>query len=193
MFFLIYVCSVKNNLNIYRMYSVNSLRFSLFQGSILLCETIMEADLFGQPIDVRPLLGKSISKLQRVLSKQSYNFGVEVGEGKSYDLVGYPEHKYNVWGADGYDPQPVNKVIGELKLNGVECKIRLHINDKLIVERDFYVKGFNGASRYSYDVTYAVREITDSITRNIKWMDYDFMWNEWEKEQNARLISEFNS
>ena len=104
-----------------------------------------------------------------------------VGNNKSYDLIDYPESGVNLWGDEYYDPISVNKVIGELKLNGVECKIRLYINDKLIVERDFYVKGFNPVARYSYDVTNAVREISDSIRRIIKWMDYDYMQNEMEK------------
>ena len=169
----------------------NNLVFSLYQENVLLCEKIMLGDLFGQPIDVRPILPKNIGKLQKVLSKTNYTTKINVGNGITYDNINYvdsfifsfpEEHQNDVCDAVIYDPEPVTKEVGEWKMSGVECKIDLHINNKLIVERFFYVKGFNPSSRYSIELIDVVNEFCEDIEKLIKWIDINYMWEEFEKK-----------
>lgn len=168
------------------MFENNNLVFSLYQEDVLLCEKLMDGDLFGQSIDVRPILPKNIGKLQKVLSKLVYNTKVDVGQGKVYDLIDHKQSFINsfpqeYWDELCYDPTPTTKEIGEWKMSGVECKISLTRNDKLIVERFFYVKGFNPDSRYSTDLVDTVNEFCNDIEKLIKWIDINYMWEEFER------------
>jgi hypothetical protein len=67
-----------------------------------------------------------------------------------------------------YNPPVVVQQIENKVIRGVEFKIGLYINDKTIVERLFYVDGFNAVSRWSVDIVDAVVEITDQIFDKIK-------------------------
>lgn len=168
------------------MFENNNLVFSLYQENVLLCEKIMNGDLFGQPIDVRPILPKNIGKLQKTLSKTNYNTKISVGEGVSYDLLNHSQAFINsfpeeCWDELIYDPMPTTKEIGEWKMSGVECRVSLTKNDRLIVERFFYVKGFNPDSRYSTDLIDTVNEFCDDINKLIKWIDINYMWEDFEK------------
>jgi hypothetical protein len=176
----------------------NVFRFSLYQGDVLLCEKIFDADQFNPftrySIDIRDILPRAITKLQKTLSKRSYDAVVEVGrrdlsvvggENHVYDLFGYhqsminsyPQHYRNEM---RYNPQPVVQQIEEKVIRGVECKIGLYINENPIVERLFYVDGFNSVARWSVDLTDAVVEIADSIFEKIKKNDIKNMWDDYD-------------
>jgi hypothetical protein len=79
-----------------------------------------------------------------------------------------------------YNPQVITQKIEEKTIRGVECKIGLYINDKPIVERIFYVDGFNPVARWSVDVVDAVVEIAEAIENKIKKSDIKNMWDDYD-------------
>jgi len=72
----------------------NVFKFSLYQGNVLLCEKVFDADQFNPftrySIDIRDILPRAITKLQKTLSKRSYDV-IESG----YDLYGYHQAMIN--------------------------------------------------------------------------------------------------
>lgn len=176
----------------------NVFRFSLYQENVLLCEKMFDADQFNPftrySIDIRDILPKAITKLQKTLSKRSYDTIIEVGR-KNLSVVGGENHKYDLFNyyqkmVDSYpqqyraemqyNPQPIIQKIEDKTIRGVECKIGLYINDNPIVERLFYVDGFNPMARWSNDLTDVVLEITDYIVAKIKNSDIRNMWDDYD-------------
>lgn len=173
----------------------NVFRFSLHQGDVLLGEKMFDADKFNPftrySIDVRDILPKAITKLQKTLSRRSYDVIAEVGlnhekgEMKIYDLYHYYQKMVNLYPKEWrneirYNPQSVVQQIEHKTIRGVPCKIGLYINENPIVEREFFVDGFNPVARYSLDIIYAVIEITDMIEEKIKWNDIRNMWDDYD-------------
>jgi len=176
----------------------NVFRFSLHQGNVLLCEKVFDADKFNPftrySIDIRDILPRAITKLQKTLSKRSYDVVAETGridtsvpesENTIYDLYGYRQGMINLYPQHyrsemRYNPIPVVQQIEEKTIRGVECKIGFYINDNPIVERLFYVDGFNPVARWSLDLTNVVVEITDTIFDKIKKSDIKNMWDDYD-------------
>ena len=162
----------------------NMFRFSLVQENVVLCEKVFNADQFNPftrySIDIRDILPRAITKLQKQLSRRNY----ETTE-SGYDLLGYNQSmisKYPKEFREGmrYNPQPIVQQIEEKTIRGVECKIGLYINDKPIVERKFYVDGFNPVARWSPELNNAVVEIADMIFWKIKRNDIKNMWDDYD-------------
>lgn len=182
----------------------NNFRFSLSQEDLLLCEVIFNADDFNPltrySIDIRDILPRSITKLQKVLSKKSYDttfsndldlyeyyqkmlslYPNEFVYGKKYNQQ-YPTEFIN---GMRYNPQPITYEVtdfnGDLKvIKGVECKIGLYINEKTIVERVFFVDGFNPVARLSFDIVEVVDEIVNEIFSKIKKNDLKNIWDDYD-------------
>jgi len=185
----------------------NVFKFSLFQGNIvndefqkevLLCEKIFDADKFNPftrySIDIRDILPKAITKLQKVLSRRSYDVFADTGridvndeysDNNGYDLYDYYQNMINLYpkewrNAIRYNPQSITQQIEQKTIRGVPCKIGLYINENPIVEREFFVDGFNPVSKQSIDLTNLVVEITDSIFEKIKKSDIKNMWDDYD-------------
>jgi len=184
----------------------NVFRFSLYQENILLCEKAFNADQFNPftrySIDIRDILPRAITKLQKTLSKRSYDVVYETGridttikdsENTIYDLYGYyqnminsyPQHyrsemRYNPVSVMQQIEIPIEQQIEKKIIRGVECKIGLYINDNPIVERQFYVDGFNPVARWSLDLTYEVIFIANTIFEKIKKSDIKNMWDDYD-------------
>lgn len=176
----------------------NVFRFSLSQGNVLLCEKMFDADKFNPftrySIDVRDILPRAITKLQKALSKRSYDVVAEVGrfdttvkdsENEVYDLYAYNQKMINLYPKEWrneirYNPQSIIQQIEQKTIRGVPCKIGLYINENPIVEREFFVDGFNPVARQSLDITYAVTEIADAIFEKIKRNDIKNMWDDYD-------------
>ena len=177
----------------------NMFRFSLYQEKVLLCEKVFDADQFNPftrySIDIRNILPRAIIDLQKILSKRTYETSIEVGYNSTskesgvqyvgYDLFGYyqkmvskyPKEHQNVM---EYHPESIIQQIEEKTIRGVECKIGFYINDKTIVERIFYVDGFNPIARWSVDLTSVVIDITNIIFNQIKRCDIKNMWDDYD-------------
>jgi hypothetical protein len=167
----------------------NTFRFALMQGNVLLCEKIFDADKFNPftrySIDIRDILPRAITKLQKVLSRKKYDIFWDCGSNTCYDLYHFnqdilesypPQIKNDL----RYNPQTIVQQIEEKTIRGVECKIGFYINENPIVERLFYVDGFNPVARYSTDVVDAVSEITHDIFAKIKGNDIKNMWDDYD-------------
>lgn len=163
----------------------NIFKFSLYQNDILFCEKIYDADQFNPftrySIDIRDILPRIISRLQKTLSKRSYvtdygvgriNFDDVNSDEYSYDLI-HSEHVY-------YNPTPITQQIDDKIIHGVEFKFGLYINNNPIVERIFYVDSFNPISRWSVDIVETFVEITDSIVERIKKNDIKNIWDDYD-------------
>jgi len=179
----------------------NVFRFVLTQEDVLLSEKLFEADDFNPftrySIDVRDILPRAISRLQKTLSRRSYDVIAEVGrvnqleieqEGEemhTYNLLKYHQLMINNYppryrNLMRYEPKPIVQQIGNKTIRGVECKIGLYINNYTIVERQFYVDGFNPVAKQSLDIMYAVTEIADTIAVKIKRNDIRNMWDDYD-------------
>ena len=176
----------------------NVFRFVLTQGDVLLCEKMFNADKFNPftrySIDIRDILPRSIIRLQKILSRRSYNVIAEVGrlditnsesEYHKYDLYGYYQKMINTYPRQWrnemrYNPQPIVQQIENKTIRGVACKIGLYINENPIVEREFFVNGFNPVARQSLDLTYVVIDIVDTIEAKIKRNDKKNMWDDYD-------------
>ena len=171
----------------------NLFRFSLYQTDVLLCEKVFDADQFNPftrySIDIRDILPRSITRLQKVLSRRSYNTVIEYGKANYGDLYQFNQKMINLYPKEyregmRYNPQPVVQQISieqeEKTIRGVECKIGFYINDKPIVERTFYVDGFNPVARWSVDLIDEVVYVTNTIKSKILNSDEKNMWDDYD-------------
>lgn len=185
----------------------NEFKFSLQQGKIvkgkfeselMLSETVFDADKFNPftrySIDIRDILPKAITKLQKTLSRRNYDVIAEVGREdvtvenspqKIYNLLGYNQDMINLYPKEWrngmrYNPRPIVRHIEHKTIRGVPCKIGLYINGKPIVEREFYVDGFNSVSKQSIDLAYAVMDISELIEAKIKKTDIKNIWDDYD-------------
>jgi hypothetical protein len=162
----------------------NEFRFSLYQGDVLLGEKVFDADQFNPftryAINIRDVLPKAITKLQKTLSRRSYDVelnGINLFQYNQQLINSYPKE----WRADmRYKPEIVVQQIENKTIKGVECKIGFYINENTIVERIFYVDGFNPVARWSVDLINVVVEIADMISESIKRDDIENMWDDYD-------------
>lgn len=164
----------------------NMFRLSLYQEDVLLCESGFDADQYNPltrySIDIRSILPRAIITLQKTLSKRAY-------ETKSYDanldMYEYYEKMVNLYPKEyrsgmSYNPQSIVQQIDQKTIRGVECKLGFYINNKTIVERQFYVDGFNPIARFSPEVAYAIFNITNDIKAHIRVTDEKNMWDDYD-------------
>jgi hypothetical protein len=163
----------------------NMFRFSLYQENTLMCEKVFSADQFNPftrySIDIREILPKAITRIQKVLSKRSYEtqFSNELDffQHNQKMISKYPQE----WRKEMYyNPTPIVQQIEDKTIRGVECKIGFYINDKPIVERMFYVDGFNPVAKFSADMVNAVVDVADNIFNLIKRNDIKNMWDDYD-------------
>ncbi len=180
----------------------NVFRFSLHQGNVLLGEKVFNADVFNPftrySIDIRELLPRAITTLQKALSKRNYETQIT---DELFDMYRYNQKMINLYPQEWrkemyYNPQPIVQQIEEKTIKGVECKIGFYINDKPIVERIFYVDGFNPVARWSVDLTDTIVMIADTIFNHIKKNDIKNMWDDYDlinqKGLSINQIREFS-
>ena len=169
--------------------SHNKFKFSLYQENVLLCEKAFNADQFNPftrySINIRDILPRIINKLQRVLSKKSYDTIIDVGGGVQYDMYRYNQKMINGYDKkyrDGmyYMPDVIVQEFDDKTIRGVECKIGLYINGNPIVERVFYVDGYNTVARWSSDLLDSFVESADMIFNRIKQTDVKNMWDDYD-------------
>lgn len=162
----------------------NQFKFTLKQSDLLLYEKIFDADVFNPftrySIDIREVLPQSITKLQKILSKKRYD--VTLNE---YDLFHFYKNQLAMYPKDvrndlEYKPKVSKHQIDDKVIKGVECKIGLYINDNPIVERIFFVDGYNPVARFSSDLLNVFQEISNDIFKSIKKADKRNMWDDYD-------------
>lgn len=162
----------------------NSFKFGVYQNDSVIVERIFSADVFNPVIrysvDIRDIIPTIISKLQKTLSRRNLTSTYE----NNYDLIAM--YKNTLDGkVEGYvnklsRPEAVSQVINKKTISGVECKFGLYINDKPIVERNFYVDNYNPASRFSFEIVDVVNEISEEIHLKLKAFDVAHMWADYD-------------
>lgn len=180
----------------------NDFKLSLYQEDVLLSEIIFSADDFNPftrySIDLRELLPKHISNLQRLLSSKNFDCDI-YGLYDNYKINkkiinSYPKYIRNDM---VYKPQNKRYVIDDMVITGVECKIGFYINDNPIIEREFYVNGFNVKSRYSVELYDEMTYISNVIKNHIKNNDIKNMWDDYDlinyRGMNINQIRELNT
>lgn len=163
----------------------NDFKISLFQEDVLLTEIIFSADNYNPftrySIDLRDTLPKHISSLQRLLSKNHFDCNI-LGLYDTYKINQKIINSYPSYLKKDMVYSPNNKryVIEDKVISGVECKLGFYINENPIIEREFYVNGFNIKSRYSTELLYEMEYIADAIKKHIKLNDINNMWDDYD-------------
>ena len=88
----------------------NEFRFSLYQENTLLCEKVFDANQFNPftrySIDIREILPRAITKLQKTLSKRSY----ETQLSETFDLYKYNQKMISLYKQEYRKPMYYNPV-----------------------------------------------------------------------------------
>lgn len=167
----------------------NNFVFSLYQKDVLLFEGSIDANQFSpytrNSIDIRSILPKVITILQKTLSMKNYDveFNSAVENSLNFykynqNLINtYPQHQRN---SMYYNPKSITYEIDGKVIKGVECKLGLYVNNNTIVEREFYVDGFNPVSRWSNDLTSTCKYIVDLINKHIQTSDINNIWDDYD-------------
>jgi hypothetical protein len=168
----------------------NEFKFVLKQGDVKYCEVVFDADQYNPftrySIDIRDILPRSITKLQKTLSKRRYDTvlnDIDLLQSRRDLVMSYPRYM-----RDGmsYNPKSITQHFDSKTIKGVEFKIGLYINNKPIVERVFYVDGFNSTSRWSVCMLETVNDVVDGIMEKIKETDVSNTWDDYD------IINNFN-
>lgn len=164
----------------------NFFKFSLYQESNVLVERIFSADVYSQmsrySVNIRELIPSIIQRLQKQMSKRNPDYILNYGD-KEYNLIKEYEDLasfYRVRFNKLARPQSVTQVINGKTIKGVECKFCLYMNNNLIVERVFYVDGYNPYVRFSSDIVTTVNDIVDDIKHKIKLNDDNNIWDDFD-------------
>jgi len=177
--------------------SENLFKICLFQETNLIAERIFPADIISPSIrtsiDVRSILPSIISKLQKTLSKKEYYYEYEIQNQDKvvYDFLDYRNRMVELYPKRIQDiinkqPEIKKQVIEDKIIKGVEFKFVFYINDNLIVERIFYVNGYNNTINYSNDIIYLINDIANKIYNFLKKSDINHMWEDYD------LINKYN-
>jgi hypothetical protein len=139
------------------------------------------------------VLPRVITKLQKTLSRRSYitfklkndSDAPELELNREYDYYGYRQKMVSAYPKEKregmyYNPQPIVQQIEEKTIRGVECKIGFYINNKPIVERMFYVDGFNPIARWSVELIDEVCDTANIIKNKILHTDVKNMWDDYD-------------
>lgn len=171
-------------------------KFGVYQGDNILCEVSDSAEKFNPAIrnsvKIRGDIFQIINKLSKVLSQQKYNTVYGLGkDNKSLNfkkLAGIEIEKYPKFIKDdiyfGLKPKVKANPYNEYNV-GVECKFVLYINNYTIVERDFYVEGYNSDVKYSTDIIDVCEDILGGILDKLRKEDINFAWEN--KDINDRF------
>lgn len=163
----------------------NIFKFSLVQEDVLLGEKMLNADLFNPitrySIDIRNILPKIINKLQKTLSKRNYQTSYIDG----FDFFVYNKKMISTYPQSyrqnmKYNPKPFTHHIDTKIIKGVECKLGFYINNKPIVERVFYVDGYNPIAIFSNDLIVEINDCVEMIFNEIKSSDVKNMWDDYD-------------
>lgn len=156
----------------------NYFRVKLSQEGVSLYERVLDADQFNPftrySVDIRDILRDIIGNLQKLMSNDNLTTKTK-HTNENYDLVELAGKVVN-----RYNPKTRTKYIEDvdITLRGVKCKFGLYINDNPIVERDFYVDGFNPKCRWSTDLIDEMNVISEIINNRIRESDIENTWND---------------
>jgi hypothetical protein len=168
----------------------NYFKFILYQGNEKIVTRIFDADKYNPltrySVDIRKIIPWINQQLQKTLCSRNLLYGDD-----NYDYIKIYKDTRDAVKRPSENklekPEYKVHVINEKQIRGVECRFGLYINDNPIVERDFYVDGYNPAVRFSTELTDVVKGICDEIKKNIFNNDKKNMWDDYYLIKNYRI------
>ena len=165
---------------------VNNFIFRLYQGKHTLVEKTFSADAFNPftrySVDIRSIIPSINQRLQRILSKKNLTYSVKYGD-TEYNFLDYYIYQYSLEkkpvGNKLEKPPFITQTINNKVIKGIECKFGLYINKNPIVERDFYVDGYNPSARFSVELPRTVDDICSDIFNSLVKADIYNMWDDY--------------
>ena len=161
----------------------NDFKFGLYHDGRALVEKSFSADQLNPftrySVDIRELIPEIVEELIAVLSQSEYET----------EYCGYDFEKLNNDLISTYPKKQHNVLKFRPKVNtygSVDFTFGLYINDKVIVEREFFVKDFNEKCLNSIDLVGSIGYISDLIFRYLKRDDVKHMWEDYD------LIYQYN-
>ena len=183
---------------------VNQFKFILYEGKNIINTRIIDADKFNPltrySVDIRGIIPSINQRLQRTLSSRRLSYIDTYGE-MEYDFIRHYKDVRDATKSPSENKleKPLHKTqtINDREIRGVECKFGLYINNNPIVERDFYVDGYNPATRFSVELVDVVKDICSNIEETVKIVDVKNMWDDYYLIKayriNSQQIRELNS
>ncbi len=166
----------------------NNFRFVLSLKNDKITEELFSADLYNPvvrySVNIREMIPTIISSLQKALSMKSNDLTFVDKFG--YNSLKYYKHLCEINELDYFKlriPQQqvkINPLTGKpySQKGGTEFKFGLYINQNTIVERNFYVDGYNPESRFSSELILTVNKIVDSLEEYLRKTDVSHMWDD---------------
>lgn len=161
-------------------------KFKVTQGDNLLMEKSFQADCFNPPtrysVDIRDKIPSISNRLQSCLSRRNKDI---INKDFSVDTLNSYIDTFKLFSNDMresklYRPREVEFSFGDKTIHGVPCRFGLYINDKPIVERDFYVRNYNPNVRFTFDLYYLINEIVDEINTYLITLDRKNTWEDFD-------------
>lgn len=157
-------------------------------SSELISERVFSADLYNPvvrySVNIRTMIPKIIGSIQDVFQTKSNDLNFDDSYGYNslneykricelnkldYFKLKMPPHSSRVYYSNGKTFQQ----------SGVEFMFGLYINANPIVERNFYVDGYNPESRFSTDFDAVVTGVVEKLKAHLKQTDLNQMWDDY--------------
>jgi hypothetical protein len=163
----------------------NLFKFGLYQGDDPILERLFSADVYNPVIrysvDIRDMLNDFMKRFDNIFNRRKLNFKVN-----DYSSIGFykdiSSFSYYKKGTDNKLSLPEIDSItldsGKV-IRGIPCKIGLYINNKTIVERQFFVYNYNPEARFSFDLKNEFEVIVGEITDYLRTKDINHMWEDY--------------
>lgn len=165
---------------------VKNFRFVLSEGNTVLYERMFDgtnvSPFTRNSVDIRSLVSPIINKLQELLSTKKPNTQYTLTPTKKIDFLKYQSQIIKSYSIDKqhsllYLPKEKERMDG--RKGGVECKFGLYINEHPIIERLFYVYGFNPKIKWSTDLVFECNKIVEEIEDFIIEKDQKNIWDDY--------------
>jgi hypothetical protein len=170
----------------------NMFKFGLYQDDETIIETLFSADVFNPvvrySVDIREDIFSIIVRLQKALSRRNISHKIDFGQ-TSYDFLEYyknlTEIEHTKLNGKPFNEKlklkkRSNQTVNGKTYTGIQFKFGLYINNNPIVERDFYVEGYNPSSRFSIELSETVDDIAQEINLKLKNQDISHMWDDYD-------------
>lgn len=164
----------------------NMFKFGLYMGNETVNETLFSADVFNPvvrySVDIRDEIFSIIFRLQKGLSRRNLTHKIDFGN-SNYDFLKYYKKYLSLekksFGDKLKTKKRSNETVNGKTYSGVPFKFGLYINNNTIVERDFYVEGYNPATRFSLELSEVIDGIVEEINDKLKKQDVNHMWDDY--------------
>lgn len=161
----------------------------LRQEEDVITERIFDSDVYSSKtkLNLKKLFNQSIQELTEVLTEKKLDVNYQ-----KYDLIS--EYKKQV----DYYTKKNKEVKNILKNKSTQFNITMYYDDNIVISRDFKVREYNTASRFSLNLYEVFSSIVESIKYEVKLQDSfyqieDSVLRNFYKNVNPEVIKEMGS